>query len=585
LIIPKNLAKRRRRASGCQSNQTQDVPEIQSNASVTSNSPQIEPVQQGSKFLEYSQRNAESVLGVILGFGSMLLFIGAEYMTKRYGSHFPAQPIILCASATTCILVPALLWMAGSRRRAHKRRPNFGFIQILGITLYFLTALFTMICFYYVSLKMEFFDYLMSTTGTGNFIAQLILLIALNQMNSKKVTEVKKPESSLSYMITTSDVKELKNTILSVIGRLSDFEHNYYVISEWVLDVLSAAATWTLYALPVISLTSMIFLEYLMPGGPIHLLMFTFTRAWLNPTLAFLTSLIYLGRSIYFFFFSWNLNAAVWAGFTFFYSTTYNDSHHTGRRASPLLRNFTPLWDLFTRYFDFKIISDAKLSTTKTYMFGYHPHGIYPYTCLWGPLTSVWKQKFPGVEFDGLGATVVLLIPTVRDVAMWVGGRDVTRKSINDALKNNRSVALVPGGQAEMRESRSILDEVVLLRRHKGFIRMAIENGADLVPMYCFGETQIFDNVYYPKMQSWFVKRIGFGFPHFPYGKYYLPVPRDSPLRLVVGEPIPVTKLAQPTEEQIDEIHQKYFDSLKALVEKHKDECGYPKTTIKFKDD
>jgi len=237
------------------------------------------------------------------------------------------------------------------------------------------------------------------------------------------------------------------------------------------------------------------------------------------------------------------------------------------------------------KYFDYQVISDAKLEKNKLYMFGFHPHGIYPYSIIWGPLTSAWKEKFPGIEFDPLGATLVFMVPMVRDISLWLGGRDVTRKSINLALKSNRSIGLVPGGQAEMRESRSFSDEIVLIRRHKGFIRMAIENGADLVPMYSFGELGIFDNIYLPKIQNWFLRRIGFGFPHFPYGRYYLPVPRSCPMKLVVGEPIEVPKIAQPTQEQIDEIHKKYFDSLQALIEKHKDACGYPKAYVKFKDD
>lgn len=34
---------------------------------------------------------------------------------------------------------------------------------------------------------------------------------------------------------------------------------------------------------------------------------------------------------------------------------------------------------------------------------------------------------------------------------------------------------LVPGGQAEMRESRSFRDEIVLISKHQGFIRLAIQ--------------------------------------------------------------------------------------------------------------
>jgi len=385
-------------------------------------------------------------------------------------------------------------------------------------------------------------------------------------------------------MITTSDFSELKNSVSSIFSRLADFEHNLHLLVEGVLDLAATTIAWTFYALPIVVFVGLSTLCYLIPNGPIYFWLYLY-RPWLKPVLVYLVNSIYFYFFVNAIYFEQNLTTAFWIAFTLFYGTTFNDSHNTGSRSSPTIRGMTRLWDLFVRYFDYKVISDAKLDKDKTYLYGFHPHGIYPYSIIWGPLTSVWKNKFPGITFEPLGATLLFLIPMVRDIAMWLGGRDVTRKSINYALKNNQSIALVPGGQAEMRESRSCYDEVVILRRHKGFVRVALENGADLVPMYCFGETGIFDNIYLPTIQSWFLRKIGFGYPLFPYGKYYLPVPRPCPMRLIIGEPIPVTRVPQPTEEQVNELHKKYFDSLEALIEKHKVECGYPKASIKFKDD
>lgn len=56
---------------------------------------------------------------------------------------------------------------------------------------------------------------------------------------------------------------------------------------------------------------------------------------------------------------------------------------------------------------------------------------------------------------------------------------------------------------------------------------MALQEGAHLVPILSFGEVDIMDNVRYPVLQQWFLKKIGIAFPHQPYGLFFLPIPRE----------------------------------------------------------
>ena len=60
---------------------------------------------------------------------------------------------------------------------------------------------------------------------------------------------------------------------------------------------------------------------------------------------------------------------------------------------------------------------------------------------------------------------------------------------------------LVPGGQAEMREWTPETDRMVLITRHKGFVRMALKHGAALVPVISFQEEQILYNIQAKPMQ------------------------------------------------------------------------------------
>lgn len=68
--------------------------------------------------------------------------------------------------------------------------------------------------------------------------------------------------------------------------------------------------------------------------------------------------------------------------------------------------------------------------------------------------------------------------------------------------------------------------KIRVMTKHSGFIRMALQEGAHLVPILSFGEVDIMDNVRFPFLQQWFLKTAGMVFPHQPYGLYYLPIPR-----------------------------------------------------------
>jgi len=72
---------------------------------------------------------------------------------------------------------------------------------------------------------------------------------------------------------------------------------------------------------------------------------------------------------------------------------------------------------------------------------------------------------------------------------------------------------------------------------------MALTEGAELVPILSLGEIDIMDNIRMPAVQEWFLKRIGFAVPHFPYGLWFLPIPRPRRVTVVVGKPIAVPKV------------------------------------------
>lgn len=176
------------------------------------------------------------------------------------------------------------------------------------------------------------------------------------------------------------------------------------------------------------------------------------------------------------------------------------------------------------------------------FVFGFHPHGILAMTCAWLPISNVWRKMGLPKRVSRFGASIIFNVPLLRDAAMSMGARVVTKEAIHRALSEadqTVSAMLVPGGQAEMLESRASHTEVYVKNHHKGFLRIALQENKPAVPVFCFGEHDFIENIQLPKVQKFFLKLVGFGLPVVPMGALgILPLPRRIPLTIVVGKPI-----------------------------------------------
>ncbi|XDB64583.1 hypothetical protein AB1E18_017892 [Capra hircus] len=91
-------------------------------------------------------------------------------------------------------------------------------------------------------------------------------------------------------------------------------------------------------------------------------------------------------------------------------------------------------------------------------------------------------------------------------------------------------------------------EHYLTLWNHKGFVRLALRHGAFLVPVYSFGENDIFrkDSINCVCSRG--------------------PSPTCAPVP-AAGRPIPVPHCPQPTEEQVDHYHRLYMKALEQLFE------------------
>lgn len=144
-----------------------------------------------------------------------------------------------------------------------------------------------------------------------------------------------------------------------------------------------------------------------------------------------------------------------------------------------------------------------------------------------------------------------------------------------------RAITIVIGGAHESLGAQPHTMRLVLKRR-KGFVKMAIRTGADLVPVLSFGENDLYyqsNSESHPKIhkiQLLIKKAFGFTIPLFhARGVFNYDVglmPYRRPLNIVVGRPIMVVQSAKPTVEEVNRVHEEYIRELERLWDAYKDE-------------
>lgn len=126
----------------------------------------------------------------------------------------------------------------------------------------------------------------------------------------------------------------------------------------------------------------------------------------------------------------------------------------------------------------------------------------------------------------------------------------------------------------------------LVIKKRKGFVKIALTTGSSLVPIIGFGENEIYTRLtgkFANILHKIFHTLVKSSAPVFV-GKYGTLLPERHPLVTVVGKPIYVDKVIDdPTQEQIDELHKRYLDGLQQLYDDYKDTFHkYRKKDMRF---
>ncbi|GAB7359256.1 hypothetical protein MBLNU230_g5913t1 [Neophaeotheca triangularis] len=249
-----------------------------------------------------------------------------------------------------------------------------------------------------------------------------------------------------------------------------------------------------------------------------------------------------------------------------------------------------PIFSLFASYFPARLHRTQELEPTRKYIFGYHPHGIISHGAFAAFATESlgFSTLFPGITNTLLTLDTNFRIPLYRDYALRMGLASVSRESCENLLSKGgrngegmgRAITIVVGGARESLDAEPFKLRCVLKKR-KGFVKLAIRQGADLVPVLAFGENDLYDqfdatrNPWIHRGQMAVKKLIGFTVPLFhARGIFNYDVglmPYRRPLDIVVGKPIRVQQQKNPDSAYVDQLHEAYTEELLRIWDEWKD--------------
>jgi hypothetical protein len=146
------------------------------------------------------------------------------------------------------------------------------------------------------------------------------------------------------------------------------------------------------------------------------------------------------------------------------------------------------------------------------------------------------------------------------------------RSNITKILNRGDFCAVIPGGIAEMYLMNNET-EAIYLRKRLNTVKAAIEEGANIVPIFFFGNTKLFSTLNHDGSTNSFLSRISRKLRAsilLFYGRNYLPVPYRHPIKMVTAEIVEVVQCANPSEEQVQETMDRLIRSLQQAYEAKK---------------
>lgn len=199
-----------------------------------------------------------------------------------------------------------------------------------------------------------------------------------------------------------------------------------------------------------------------------------------------------------------------------------------------------------------------------------HPHGIL--TVGWALTSTSPAMAHANVKW--LVTEALIRLPFISDFLSWNGCAHASKSYMHARMAKGANLALLPGGfeEATLYQHNAYR---VYIRKRTGFVVYALRYGYKLYPSFVFGE----EKCYYA-LGGFTELRLKLNQHKFPavafVGKLGLMPGWNQPLVTVVGPPVQLPKIDNPTDADVQKYHQQYVKALLELFDKYKSQYAEP---------
>lgn len=240
----------------------------------------------------------------------------------------------------------------------------------------------------------------------------------------------------------------------------------------------------------------------------------------------------------------------------------------------------------YVEYLPVKVKCLGDIDRSGPYVIAYEPHSVLPQgMCIFSHIKKPASLSFPHA-LDGtaiLVSNAIFWVPVLRHLWWWLGCRPVSRGSISRLLDEGCSVALCPGGVQECLIMQPY-NESLYLKNRKGFIHLAMQKGASILPVFGFGQSNLYKywRPFYDRPSSLLTKnlftrlsRLLKFVPMVAWG-YAGPVPFRNPLTIVIGKPIHVEKVPdiEIHDARVQDTLDRFINAMKEIYDHGRNEYG-----------
>jgi len=247
-------------------------------------------------------------------------------------------------------------------------------------------------------------------------------------------------------------------------------------------------------------------------------------------------------------------------------------------KLGPYILKTWPLQQIpkYFRYEEFHEITDAEIADAhaagRRFIFGAHPHGVVSFSGICAAVAAAGAAdglaSYGVKDLPTAVASVIKMVPILKNVLGVFGLIEAGKQVLTKRLKQRGgSLVIYVGGMAELFRS-SPKREVVFLTGRKGFIKLAMSTGADVIPVYMFGNTTVLSILSVGPLAT-LSRKLGVSVTFF-WGRFGLPMPKPVRVSYARGRPLGLPHIENPTEEDLDRWHKVYCDRLVELFDRYK---------------